>query len=378
MVGRSLFAMIVALLASLFVLGGAAEPTAIFFVGNWTIDHGQVLMLAVFAAGALGGCIHVATSFSSYVGNAKYATSWQWWYALRPFIGGCLALAFYFLIRGGLLSLTTGTNQTQEPSFYGMVAVAVMVGMFSKQATDKLDDVFDTLFKSNKDAERKDGLEVKAPVLNTVAPSSLPPGSPEQQVVITGSNLKSAQLLVDGAPRAADSTEDDRIVTTFKADELAAPKTYTLSASNSAGTAAATLQFEVKERRESDEGTPADRDGDDGSATKPATTGGGATTPGTVDITNVAIKVPGADTQGNASEASGNEAAPSTAAGAADTVPVTEAASAGESSAATTATSTTTEAATDPATTATAEGSTNSDSSDSEEPGDDPAKAPGI
>jgi hypothetical protein len=58
-----------------------------------------------------------------------------------------LALVFYFVIRGGLLSVNGGAD-TISP--YGVAAVAALVGLFSKQATDKLAEVFTTLFRTQK------------------------------------------------------------------------------------------------------------------------------------------------------------------------------------------------------------------------------------
>lgn len=62
-------------------------------------------------------------------------------------MGMALALIFYFVIRGGLLS--TGV-QPNETSPFGIAAVAGLVGMFSKQTTDKLRELFDNLFKTEK------------------------------------------------------------------------------------------------------------------------------------------------------------------------------------------------------------------------------------
>jgi len=282
LVGRTLFGLILALGVLLLVLSGAAAPNKGFtflWVG-WTINHSQVLILGVMTAGALGGCIHVATSFADYVGNAEYKSTWQWWYSLRPFIGASLALAFYFLIRGGLLSLTAGTTQ-QDPNFYGMVGISFLVGMFSKQATDKLDDVFDTLFKSNKDNERKDGMEPKVPMLKSINPASVPVGTPGQQVVLSGTNLSGARLKVNGVARAVDSVKDDRIELSFTAEELAAEAKYVLTVENDAGAAATTLEFEVVERREGggdEEG--ADARGGDAGLTQPR---------GTVDTSTTTI-----------------------------------------------------------------------------------------
>lgn len=128
------------------------------------------LLLLVIIAGALGSYIHAATSFVDYVGNQSLVMSWGWWYTLRPFIGAALALVFYFVIRGGLLSTSSGTGNI---SVFGIAAVAGLVGMFSKQATDKLGEVFNTLFKTEEgggDELRKDKLGEKVSVSDKMIP----------------------------------------------------------------------------------------------------------------------------------------------------------------------------------------------------------------
>lgn len=64
---------------------------------------------------------------------------------LRPFIGSALALLVYFAARGGLIS---GNAGAKDLSPYGIGALAALAGMFSKQATDKLREVFENLFKT--------------------------------------------------------------------------------------------------------------------------------------------------------------------------------------------------------------------------------------
>ena len=114
----------------------------------------RFLLIAVLA-GALGSYIHAATSFVDYLGNRKFVKSWTWWYLLRPFIGVALALLIYFAVRGGLISATTGANNLSP---YGVAGIAGMAGLFSKQATDKLREVFETLFKTDHPPERSDKL----------------------------------------------------------------------------------------------------------------------------------------------------------------------------------------------------------------------------
>jgi len=65
-------------------------------------------MCLVAIAGALGGYIHLSTSFVDYLGNRRFYSSWKWWYGLRPFIGSSLAILVYFAARGGLVAGANG------------------------------------------------------------------------------------------------------------------------------------------------------------------------------------------------------------------------------------------------------------------------------
>ena len=114
-------------------------------------------MFVAAIAGALGSYVHLATSFADYAGNEKLTTNWAWWYILRPFIGMALAEVVYLALRGGLLN-ASGNDTTTAISPYGVAASAALTGLFSKQATDKLQEVFETLFRTEKKVERKDGL----------------------------------------------------------------------------------------------------------------------------------------------------------------------------------------------------------------------------
>jgi magnesium-transporting ATPase (P-type) len=101
------------------------------------------LILLVILSSCLGSYVHVTTSFVTYVGNRSFKTSWIWWYILRILIGVALALIFYFSLRGGLL---TSQSSDQFINPFGIAGISGIVGLFSKQATEKLREVFDTLF----------------------------------------------------------------------------------------------------------------------------------------------------------------------------------------------------------------------------------------
>jgi CBS domain-containing protein len=134
------------------------------------VNHEIRLFLLVILAAGVGSYIHAATSFATYVGNKSFVASWTWWYLLRPFIGVALALVFYFVIRGGLLSVQ---SDPADFSPYGIAAVAGMVGIFSKQATDKLEEVFTNLFRTEPgkgDDKRRNKLRDAIPVTDAMVP----------------------------------------------------------------------------------------------------------------------------------------------------------------------------------------------------------------
>jgi hypothetical protein len=121
-----------------------AEP------GYWSIE-GRYLITAI-TAGALGSYIHLATSFVNYAGSRSLARSWGWWYFLRPSIGAALALVVYFVLRAGLIS-GSGDSATANLNPYGVAAIAALSGMFSKQATEKLREIFEHICATKLDTE---------------------------------------------------------------------------------------------------------------------------------------------------------------------------------------------------------------------------------
>lgn len=122
--------------------------------------------------GAIGSYIHVAASFSDYVGNRRLTRSWIWWFVLRTPIGVALALVFYAVIRAGFLTVNGGGDGSAAVNPFGIAAISAMAGMFSKQATDKLNEVFSTLFKTTGDQKRGDKLTpAAAPKIDQVTAS---------------------------------------------------------------------------------------------------------------------------------------------------------------------------------------------------------------
>lgn len=166
------------------------------------LSYEQIMLIQVALGGALGAFIHVATSMSVRIANRTFSYSWLYWYALRPFIGSALALAFYLLVRGGLviptpplhdsvssdakellnyadslvqrgdtskaLILIEGYRQVSPDknggegaprippiNLFGMMAIAMLAGLFSKQAVEKLQELFETMFHAEGDKPKE-------------------------------------------------------------------------------------------------------------------------------------------------------------------------------------------------------------------------------
>lgn len=99
----------------------------------------------VLSASAVGSMVHALLSFTTYVGNRQFRASWIPWYLLRALLGGSLAVLLYAVTRAGLLVSGTSSSDT---NLFGAVAIGGMAGLFAKQAADKLEEVFDTIFRT--------------------------------------------------------------------------------------------------------------------------------------------------------------------------------------------------------------------------------------
>ncbi len=118
-----------------------------------TIDREFQLILLALLFGIIGGTTHGLASLVTYVGNKKYNNRWTIWYVGRPAIGGIMAIIFYVLIRGGLLSVNA---QPTDLNYFGIAAISVVAGLMATEATGKIRDIFMTLFGTEKDREKGD------------------------------------------------------------------------------------------------------------------------------------------------------------------------------------------------------------------------------
>ncbi|MBW8683966.1 MATE family efflux transporter [Chitinophaga rhizophila] len=228
------------------------DPFRLFgAVYNITAEHRFLLLMIL--GGALGANVHLIISFTAFVGNRMFVTTWIPWYLLRPVIGAGMAMFFYMLLRGGILTYSppvspelpespqvtenttppavaegnvnegaarpdspegpAATQDTVKPDCppagadtheaipptsrseanqerdsvplnpYGMMAIACLVGLFSKEASEKLEEVFKTLFNVKEKAQYKDPLpaDTNPGVQENTGDSASEDGSDDEQ-----------------------------------------------------------------------------------------------------------------------------------------------------------------------------------------------------
>jgi len=114
--------------------------------------------LAIVAlAGGSGSMVATLLAYVQHASEKRdFRLSYAPWYVVRPLLGVLLAIAVYFLIKGGLLVLGEAPTSS-EVNVFGLSGLSLLVGMFSKNAVEKLREVFSTLFASQSDVRDRVG-----------------------------------------------------------------------------------------------------------------------------------------------------------------------------------------------------------------------------
>jgi hypothetical protein len=195
---------------------GAKSATATHLGGiSLVLDQEQRLFVIVAVSGVLGGLIHSVRSLYEYAGNRALRRSWLPMYLALPFVGGALAVIFYLILRGGLI-----TGAAAQVNFFGFAAVSALVGLFSPEAAEKLKQVFSTLLAPSPPG--RDGLPADPSVIVlTVNPQSGPVGT---QITVRGRNLsRSTAVLFQHAQAAASVVSDTEVTAVVPAGAVAGP-----------------------------------------------------------------------------------------------------------------------------------------------------------
>lgn len=111
----------------------------------------RTVLRMVILLGALGGSLHLVLSLVMYIGNGQLKRRWLPYYLSLPIAGAALAPIVYMLLRVGILSpsgIANSPSSTASLNLVGIYAFSALTGMFAKTATDKLSEVFSTIFRT--------------------------------------------------------------------------------------------------------------------------------------------------------------------------------------------------------------------------------------
>jgi len=107
----------------------------------------RYLTITIFAAG-IGSMI---TTILGYLKHASvdqdFDPAFSPWYIARPIMGVLLGVVFYFVLKGGLLA-TIPDAANVEINEFGLAGLGGLVGLFSKNAIEKLREIFNVLFRT--------------------------------------------------------------------------------------------------------------------------------------------------------------------------------------------------------------------------------------
>lgn len=167
---------------------------------------GKNVIWLMILAGALGAVLHGLRSFSWYVGNRQLVWSWIPMYFVLPFIGAATSTVFYLIIRGGLMS-----GATESDNVFGLMAIGAMVGLFSQPALEKLKKISEAIFTVTPTG--KDAQPEKPPwKVEKVEPAE---GQENQPVTILGSGFaQEVKVTFDDLPAKVAKVEGQAITVT--------------------------------------------------------------------------------------------------------------------------------------------------------------------
>lgn len=197
-----------------------------------------LLLILVAIGGFLGNMVHISTSFTTFVGMNRLERSWLLWYFVKPFTASALATILYLVFRGGFL---TGSNSGSDINLFGLMTVAILAGLFTDRATQKLKEVFEVAFKVNEDRSGK--LEGDKAGVKDVAVQNLEKGK-EATITIKGTGFsKNTILTINGATinnavitadtitimyTVPEAYDKDEIILEVKPDNGGAPAAFNL------------------------------------------------------------------------------------------------------------------------------------------------------
>lgn len=137
--------------------------------------------------GAIGATIHSMTSFAIFAGKRKLAYEWMWWIYLRIPIGILLSMLVFLAMVSNIFG---DFDSSKTESIFFVTLACGLAGLFSKQVTQKLNDILNIVFgfPPGETAENEDHVD-EDEHLSTDAPAHIPSLGPDNTIQIIQERL---------------------------------------------------------------------------------------------------------------------------------------------------------------------------------------------
>jgi hypothetical protein len=133
--------LILSLLSLLLLLWPTGQIEDLSWIGAISLELRNVLLAA--SAAALGASVETLFALARTIKHRKFAKSGQVMFLLRVLVAVPMAIVFYFVIRGGLLTPEANVAVINQ---YSITAISFLVGMYSEPMLNKLNQIAQTLF----------------------------------------------------------------------------------------------------------------------------------------------------------------------------------------------------------------------------------------
>jgi len=165
-------------------------------------------------------------------------------------VGAALALLFYFAVRG----LSVGmVSRTAELNLFGIVSLAGLAGLFSRQASQKLHEIFETALNTRERRDDRGGdrstspsARLRRPVLSGIEPSAVPPGQATPLALQGEGFLRTSRVRVGNLELVPEFDSATRLRIALAAEQVAAVGSLPVLVINPDGGASEIQTLEVR------------------------------------------------------------------------------------------------------------------------------------
>lgn len=109
------------------------------------------ILTYVGASGGIGGTLYSIRGFYKNLGTNTFESRWNWWYIFRPVISSVIGVFAYFLIVGGLISISQTAEVTLGKGVMFYCGVSFLAGYSFTRFAEGLDTISEMLFGKKND-----------------------------------------------------------------------------------------------------------------------------------------------------------------------------------------------------------------------------------